>query len=42
MIALGAAFFMKRKLAPPSGWSEFKAQQQAKPTARPTPETIHV
>jgi phosphatidylglycerol:prolipoprotein diacylglycerol transferase len=40
MIALGAAFFLKRTLAPPPNWSEFR--NPAHPNPNPTLEASHV
>lgn len=38
MVALGAGFFLKRKLAPPPGWREFSKQN---PTTSTNPEASH-
>ncbi len=41
MIGLGAAFFLKRTLAPPPGWNEFRIQKQAPQTAAAALEASH-
>jgi len=42
MIALGAAFFLKRTVAPPPGWNNFRDATTAGPPARPSLEVSHV
>jgi phosphatidylglycerol:prolipoprotein diacylglycerol transferase len=41
MIALGAAFFLKRTFAPPQSWNEFAAQKPTPETAVPAMEATH-
>jgi hypothetical protein len=40
MIALGAAFFLKRTLAPPRSWNDFRLQSE--PATASTMEASHV
>jgi prolipoprotein diacylglyceryltransferase len=41
MIALGAIFFLKRTLAPPPGWNEFRIQKPDRQTAHTVLEASH-
>ena len=41
MIALGAGFLLKRTLAPPPGWSEFRIQKQVRQTCQTGLEAFH-